>query len=111
MIQKIKFKDEFHEPIINMAKTQTMRMPQSRIDVVPGDKAVAVFENKPDLLLKITDVGYKAFKSINDDDAEREGFTSADELKEVLLDIYSEYYVQELSRFYFYKFEYLGVKL
>ena len=88
-----------------------MRMSQSRIDVIPGDKAVAVFENKQDLLLKITDVGYKAFKSINDADAKREGFSFADELKEALLDIYNEYYVQDMSRFYFYRFEYLGVRL
>lgn len=111
MIQKIKFKDEYHEAITTGAKTQTMRMPQSRIEVQPGDKAVAIFKNKHDLLLKITDVGYKAFKSINDDDAEREGFSSADELKEALLDIYNEYYVQDMSRFYFYRFEFLGVRL
>lgn len=111
MIPVIKFKDEYHNLIISGKKTQTMRMPQSRIDVDYGDKVIATFKNRPDLLLQIIDTGYKAFKSINDEDAKKEGFNSADELKQELLDIYSDYYVGDMSRFYFYRFEFLAVKI
>lgn len=105
----MEFYDIYYDAIINGVKTQTMRMPQSRIDVVPGDFVIAKFQSKPNLLLRITDVGYKSFKSINSDDAEREGFSSVQELKKELTRIYGKYNI-EGSRFYFYRFEYCEVR-
>ena len=101
----IKFKQEFLEDIIIGSKTQTMRMASGRLDVNDGDIAIAVFPNGEELYLRITGVGYKAFKSITDEDAEREGFSNADELKECLKDIYNEYRIEDFMRFYYYRFE------
>ena len=107
MIQ-IKFKDEYFQSILNGSKIQTMRMPQSRIEVKEGDNVIGVFKNNPPVLLRIIKVGFKYFKSINDADAKREGFESADELKEVLKEIYNEYQILDSSRVYYYRFKYLG---
>ena len=106
----IKFKQKYYEQIRDGNKTQTMRLPAKRIDVDIGEKVIAIFPNGEELLLRITNVGYKYFKTINDDDAKREGFQSADELKQELLEIYSDYKIEESNRFYYYQFEYLGVK-
>lgn len=108
MLKLVKFKQEFYESILNGVKTQTMRMPMKRLDVEVEEEVIAVFPNGEDLLLRIIKKGYKAFKSINDDDAKREGFSSASELKECLLDIYKDYLIDEHSRFYYYRFECLG---
>ena len=101
----VKFKQKYFEQIKNGVKTQTMRMPHKRIDVKPGDMVIALFPNGEELLLRITKVGYKAFKSINDIDAKMEGFTSADELKQELLDIYHIYKIEDYNRFYYYQFK------
>ena len=105
----VKFKQKYYEQIKSGLKTQTMRMAHGRIDVEPGEKIVALFPNGDELLLKITKVGYKAFKSINDEDAKREGFTSAEELKEELCSIYHNFKVDDYNRFYYYQFEFTGL--
>ena len=105
---RIKFKDEYFQPIVEGVKTQTMRMPHKRIEIKEDELAIAIFPTKPSLNLKITKVGYKYFKSINDADAKREGFESADDLKQVLKEIYKDYQILDSSRFYFYRFEYIG---
>ena len=104
----VKFKREYYEDIFNDVKTQTMRIAAKRLDVSVGDVCIAVFPDGRELLLKITDVGYKAFKSINDDDARLEGFDSVDDLKNALLTIYRDYWLDEYSRVYYYRFECLG---
>lgn len=106
----VKFKQEYYEPIMNGVKTQTMRIPPKRLDVKFGEKFIALFPNGEELLCRCIDTGYKAFKSINDDDAQREGFNSASELKKVLEDIYTDYPLEPYSRIYFYRFEYLEKK-
>ena len=106
----IKFKQEFLESMLNGSGTQTMRMPSSRIDVQENDIVIAVFPNGEELTLKITKVGYKAFKSITDDDAEREGFHNKEELQKCLKDIYSEYRIEDFMRFYYYRFEVISIK-
>ena len=106
----IKFKQKYYEQIRDGSKTQTMRLPAKRIDVDIGEKVIAIFPNGEELLLRITNVGYKYFKTINDDDAKREGFQSAGELKRELLEIYSDYMIEDSNRFYYYQFEYLGIK-
>lgn len=105
----IKFKDEYYDLIVNRSKTQTMRMPVNRINVVPGEHVVGVFPGHNDLLLRITRQGYKSFKSINDDDAKREGFENAEELKNVLKSIYKDYKLLDSNRFYYYQFEFIEV--
>ena len=101
----IKFKQEFLESIREGSKTQTMRMPSSRIDVQEDDTVIALFPNGEELNLKINKVGYKAFKSITDEDAKREGFSDKEELQKCLKDIYSEYRIEDFMRFYYYRFE------
>ena len=104
----VKFKQEYYEPIMDGSKTQTMRIAAKRLDVDVGEKCIAIFPMGEELLLKITDKGYKAFKSIDEADAIREGFTSSDDLKNELLDIYDDYWLDEHSRVYYYRFECLG---
>ena len=106
----IKFKDEYFDSILEGSKTQTMRMPHKRIEVKEGEHAIAIFPTRPSLALKITKVGYKYFKSINDADAQREGFESANELKAELKEIYNIYKIFDTSRFYYYQFEVIGGK-
>ena len=108
MMVIVKFRQEYYDLIVNGSKTQTMRLPAKRIDVNPGEKIIAVFPEGEELLLRITDVGYKYFRSINDDDAKLEGFSSADELKKELTEIYSQYHIDEHNRFYYYRFEHLS---
>ena len=105
MKKLIKFKQEFLEKILDGSKTQTMRLPVSRVDVAEEDIVIALFPNGEEIPLKITKVGYKSFKSINDEDAKREGFSNAEELKKCLKDIYQEYRVEDFMRFYYYRFE------
>ena len=104
MTVQIKFKQKYYALIKNGSKTQTLRMSHKRIDVDFGEKAIAVFPDGKTLTLRIIDVGYKAFKSINDDDAKREGFNNAEELKQELFEIYNEFRIEDYNRFYFYRF-------
>lgn len=101
----IKFKKEFYKSIKNGSKTQTLRKASKRIEVKPGDSAVCIFDGDcpATIHIKITDVGYKMWKSLTDDDAELEGFDSLHELKKCLLKIYPD--IQPWDRFYFYRFE------
>lgn len=107
-IVAIKFKKEFYPLIRSGVKTQTLRRPSGRVDVVPGDFAVCVFEDCPEkIFITITDVGYKMWKTLNAEDARREGFGSLDALKKCLLKIYPD--IQPWDRFYFYRFEVEGI--
>lgn len=106
-ITAIKFKKEFYPLIRSGFKTQTLRRPSGRIDVVPGDFAVCVFEDCSEkIFITVTDVGYKMWKTLNEDDARREGFDSLHDLKMCLLKIYPD--IQPWDRFYFYRFEVEG---
>lgn len=106
----VKFYQEYYQLILDGSKTQTMRMAHKRIDVKPGDEVVAVFPEGQELLLRIISMGYKAFKSINDEDAKREGFKSASELKNVLREIYKDFGVEDYNRFYYYRFKLIDEK-
>lgn len=100
----IKFKKEFYKAIKNRSKTQTLRKPSGRIEVVPGDFAACVFEDCPEkIFVTITDVGYKMWKSLTEEDAKLEGFDSLNDLKRCLLKIYPD--IQPWNRLYFYRFE------
>ena len=101
---KIKFKKEYYPLIREGIKTQTLRKPNSRLDVHVGDVVLAVFPGIYDVVkIKITMVGYKQFKSINGDDALLEGFDSIADLKNDLLKIYPE--LNDYNRLYYYRFE------
>lgn len=99
----IKFKKEFYPLIRSGVKTQTLRTPSGRVDVSPGDFAVCIFPGISDkIFITITDVGYKYFKDLNMDDANREGFTNVNDLKKSLLEIYPA--LDNSSRLYYYRF-------
>ena len=106
----IKFKDHFYQQIKNGQKTQTMRMPHKRKDITENEYVIGRFKNYEDVLLKITKIGYKMFKSINDEDAKREGFNTAEELKNELKEIYKDVMILETSRFYYYQFKFKGFR-
>lgn len=99
----IKFKPEYFSKIKSGSKTQTLRTPPHRIDVVPGDFAVCIFPGMKDkIFITITDVGYKYFRNLDIDDANREGFNSVNELKKALLEIYPT--LDNSNRLYYYRF-------
>lgn len=99
----IKFKPEFFPLIKSGSKTQTLRTPPNRLDVVPGDFAVCVFPKTEDkIFITITDVGYKYFRNLNLEDALAEGFTNVEDLKKCLLEIYPT--LDNSNRLYYYKF-------
>ena len=100
----IKFKKEFYPLIRSGSKTQTLRRPSGRMELSPGDFAVCIFEDCPEkIFINITDVGYKMWKTLTEEDAELEGFESLYDLKKCLLKIYPD--IQPWDRFYFYRFE------
>ena len=105
----VKFKGEHFQKILEGKKTQTMRTPPGRWEVNKDDIVVANFTERPEkLLLQITKSSYKNFGSINDEDAKREGYKNAAELKHALEEIYTEYTLREYNRLYYYQFEVIG---
>lgn len=102
----LKFKGKYYDLIKNGSKTQTMRIPAKKLkDIKPHDLVIAIFTDREEqLLLEITEVGYKQFKSITDEDAKNEGFNSVAELKHELEEIYTIYTLQDYDRLYYYKF-------
>lgn len=100
-MKQLKFNKEYYMPILTGEKTQTIRKNKKRVQ--PGEKIKAIFPGTPmECKLKITKIGYKQFKYLNEDDAKREGFKSVDELKEALLKIYPT--LDPLYRIYWYQF-------
>ena len=106
----VKFNPEYYDDILEGRKTQTMRIPPKRWEVEKGDMVCAEFPGREDkLLLTILDKGYKKFGNINDEDAQREGFENADELKKALQEIYKEHYkLLDYNWIYYYRFEVAG---
>lgn len=103
----IKFKKEFFNQIKDGSKTQTLRTPPNRLEVVPGDMAVCIFPGIDDkLFVTITKVGYKYFRTLDDEDAKLEGFSNVGELRKCLLDIYPT--LDGSNRLYFYRFKLEG---
>ena len=101
-MKTLKFNKKYYMPILTGEKTQTIRKNKKRIRV--GETIKAIFPGTPmECKLKITKIGYKQFKYINDDDAKREGYDTVDELKEELLTIYPV--LDNLTRIYWYQFK------
>ena len=108
LMTAIKFKKEFYPLIRDGIKTQTLRIPKKRLDVKKDDFAVCVFEDSPErIYVTITEVGYKYWQSLNEEDAKREGFNSLDELENFLLKIYPD--TPNWGRLYYYRFVVEGV--
>ena len=103
-LEQVKFNPKWIKPIRKGIKTQTMRIPEKRIETPVGKIVGAIFPGTLNVIaLLITKKGYKQFKNINDDDAEREGFNTADELKEELKSIYP--FLEDYNRVYYYQFK------
>ena len=101
-MKELKFNKEYYMPILAGEKTQTMRRNKKRVR--PGDMVLAVFPGTDfTLKLKITKIGYKQMKYINEEDAKREGYETSTELKRTLTDIYPT--LDNLTRLYWYRFK------
>ena len=101
-MKTIKFSKKYYMPIIAGEKTQTLRKGKKRI--YPGDVVKCIFPGTDmTCIIRVTKIGYKQFKYLNDKDAELEGFESLDELKEALMSIYSS--LDKFDRLYDYRFE------
>ena len=107
LMTAIKFKKMFYKPIKNGVKTQTMRIPKKRLDLKKYDFATCVFEDCPEqIFVTITEVGYKYWQSLNDEDAMREGFGNVEDLKKFLHSVDPD--VPSWGRLYYYRFKVEG---
>ncbi len=104
----IKFKKIFYKQIKNGIKTQTLRIPQKRLDLKKYDFATCIFEGCDEqIYVTITDVGYKDWRSLTVEDARREGFATVDDLKQCLRMLYPS--IPSWGRLYYYRFKVEGV--
>ena len=107
MIPIIKFKKEYYNNIVSGKKTQTLRTARKRLDVQEDETCKAIFPGTTkEALIHITKIGYKQFKSVNDEDAEREGYNTLRELREDLKKIYP--LLDAHDRLYYYQFEFIS---
>ena len=101
MMKILKFNTQFYNDIINGKKTQTLRKSNKRL--VEDELVKAVFNGTDkECTLKITKSDYKRFGDLTAEDAELEGCSSLDELKEILYKLYPR--ISNLQRLYYYRF-------
>ena len=101
---EVKFNKKYYPLIRDGYKTQTMRLARKRLDVREGDIVHAVFPGLDEKVkIQIQKIGYKQFKSINKNDAEREGYNSISDLKNDLIKIYPR--ITRFDRLYYYHFQ------
>ena len=102
----VKFLKKYYLMMLNGDKTQTMRLARKRLNVRENDIVTAVFPgfNKT-LKIRIQKIGYKQVKSIDDEDAQREGYLNKEDLMKELLEIYPN--MDKWDRVYYYRFEVL----
>ena len=102
MINLLKFNKEYYPLILKGEKTQTLRNKNKRLTV--NETVKAIFPGTDhELLIRITNTGYKQFKYLDEEDAKREGYQSLKELKKDLLDIYPLMIWSD--RLWYYRFE------
>lgn len=102
----IKFHKKYYLSILNRDKTQTMRLANKRLNVRENDVVTAVFPGwDKTLKIRIKKIGYKQAKSIDDEDAKREGFETKEELLSDLKGFYPN--MDKWDRLYYYRFELL----
>ena len=107
--EEVKFHKKYYPLIRDGFKTQTLRLARKRLDVQENDIVTAIFPGIDETLnIKINRIGYKQFKSINQEDANREGYESLADLKNELLRIYP--LINKFDRLYYYQFEVLEEK-
>ena len=106
---EVKFNKKYYELIKDGIKTQTMRLARKRLDVNEGDVVNAIFPGT-DLTIPITilKIGYKQAKSINLDDAVREGYQEISSLLNELYHIYPN--MNRFDRLYYYQFKVIKEK-
>ena len=101
-MKQLKFNKEYYLPILTGEKTQTIRKNKKRIRA--GETVQGIFPGTSmECRLKITKIGYKQFKYLNDEDAELEGYENVEDLKNDLLKIYPR--LDNLTRIYYYRFK------
>lgn len=104
MINLLKFNKEYYEPIKSGKKTQTLRKNNKRLQ--ENEIVKAIFPGTDnEIKIKITDTGYKQFKYLNEEDAQKEGYDSLEQLKKDLIKIYPR--LDNFDRLYYYQFEIL----
>ena len=59
-----------------------------------------------EVLLHINKIGYKQFKSVDQEDAEREGYETLRELREDLKKIYP--LLEQFDRLYYYRYKFIS---
>ena len=107
MIPIIKFKKEYYDKIVTGKKTQTLRMARKKLDVHEDETCKAIFPGTTkEALIHINKIGYKQFKSVDQEDAEREGYNTLRELREDLKKIYP--LLEAFDRLYYYRFEFIS---
>lgn len=103
-VNKIKFHKKYYLAMLNGDKTQTMRLARKRLNVTENDVVTAVFPGwDKTLKIRITRIGYKQAKSIDDEDAKREGFMTKEELLNDLKEFYPN--MDKWDKLYYYRFE------
>ena len=92
---QLKFNEKFMPSVLSNAKRSTVRFAHKSVEfpeksVLPVSivTELGVEISNTSISVKITKVIYKEFKYLDDLDAERDGFESAPELKNELLNIY-----------------------
>ena len=101
-MKQLKFNKKYYMPILTGEKTQTIRKNKKRIRA--GETIKAIFPGTPmECRLKITKIGYKQFKYLDEGDAKREGYRTVEELKSDLLDIYP--LLDSMTRIYWIRFK------
>ena len=102
--EEVKFHKKYYPLIRDGVKTQTLRLARKRLDLQEGDIVKAIFPGIIETLnIKILKIGYKQFKSIQPDDAVREGYNQLTDLKNELIKIYPT--INKFDRLYYYQFQ------
>ena len=102
MINLLKFNKEYYKPILKGSKIQTLRKNNKKFKTDEKIKAIFPGTDK-EILLQVTDTGYKQFKYLDEEDAKREGYDAVEELKSDLLDIYP--LLDDMTRIYYIRFK------
>lgn len=106
MYELFKFNKKYYNDIISGIKTQTIRKHNKKFKENQIVKAIFPGTEK-ECYIQITNTGYKQFKYIDDEDAKREGYKSANELKTELVNIYP--LLDEMTRIYWIRFKVVDI--
>lgn len=84
-MSQIHFHPDFYENIKIGSKTQTARFNEAIPRLGKGE---AIFDDKPPILIDITKVTHKSFENLSQEEIEKDGFDSKEELWSVLIGFY-----------------------